>query len=102
MDTAVQKNPLTDGSDYCRPFGQHNINQCLTVKEVSKMFKVSMWSIYQMIKHCPDFPYVNVGLTKRYLIDPEKFHQWHNERTRKRQQKINSHLPSADELLGVY
>lgn len=70
----------------------------VSVKELSKMYGVSTWSIYELIKHEPSFPYRNIGLKRKFVIDPDAFEAWMEKRT-KREKALAQRLPTADELL---
>lgn len=48
----------------------------LTVKEAMHMMNISQWSIYQLIQKDPTFPVLNVGVTKKFVIDSFKLNQW--------------------------
>ncbi|MCM2351930.1 MAG: hypothetical protein NDI69_18100 [Bacteriovoracaceae bacterium] len=62
------------------------------------MFGISQWLIYAHIKSDPTFPYVNVGLKKKLLIDIVKFEEWILKRS-KTEVEQNFNLPTAQELL---
>lgn len=64
------------------------------------MYGISQWLLYHHIKNDPTFPYVNVGVKKRLLINPEKLEAWLTNRTMA--QTYEGHnLPTLKELLGV-
>jgi hypothetical protein len=62
------------------------------------MYGISSWLIYHHIKTDPTFPVVNVGIKKRFLIDPLHLEVWLNNKTKKFQQAEHN-LISSDELL---
>lgn len=69
-----------------------------SIKEVSNMYGISSWLIYHHIKTDPTFPVVNVGIKKRFLVEPARFENWLEQKTKKF--KLTEHnLVSADELL---
>ena len=92
IDTAAnfqnkQEIILTEVPEISRPHGQGEENQSipqtqfLTIKEVAQMIRVSQWSIYHMIKNNKEFPYLNVGVKKKFVIDREKLAIWMKSRT---------------------
>ncbi len=87
---------LTKRPSMCWP---SNDKRFLSIKEVCQMYAVSNWVIYQHIKNDPTFPYLNVGLKKKYIIDRVDLGKWMNERT-KREKKNEMRIPTAEELLG--
>lgn len=70
----------------------------LSIKEVADRYGVSDWTIYRFIKTEPTFPYLNVGLKKKFVINEDSFLMWMEERTKRERGRI-FHIPSADELL---
>ncbi len=62
------------------------------------MYGISQWLIYHHIKTDPTFPYVNVGIKKKLLIELKSFDEWLLARS-KRQILENFNLPTAEELL---
>lgn len=94
---------LTDTSEFCRPKidGLQDYNDernFLTVHEVAKKYKISTKTIYKHIKNDPTFPYVNIGIKKRYMIDEEFLRSWIFKRTYKEQHELFS-IPSADSII---
>ncbi len=70
----------------------------ITVKEAAKILMMSKWSVYQLIKTDPHFPYSNVGIKKKLLIDKTKLESWSLKRTFEEKAK-NNFIPSANDLL---
>ena len=94
--------PLTGRLHPCWPLVEtKNLKKrFFSIKEVSAMYGISQWLIYHHIKPDPTFPFVNVGIKKKLLIEPKAFEEWLSSRTRKQiHQDFN--LPSARELLEV-
>lgn len=96
------ENSLTERPQPCWPlietknFGK----RFYSIKEVASMYGISQWLIYHHIKTDPTFPFVNVGIKKKLLIEPKAFEEWLSSRTRKQiHQDFN--LPTAKELLEV-
>lgn len=73
----------------------------VTVKRLAALYGVSASSVYSLIKTDPSFPWLNVGLKKRYMVDVMKFEKWLEERNKKERSEIFD-LPSATELLKRY
>ncbi len=71
-----------------------------SIKEVVEMYGISQYLIYHHIKSDPTFPYVNVGIKKRFLIDPKAFEKWLLKRSHKLNQEQHN-LPCANELMEV-
>lgn len=70
----------------------------LSVRKVATMYGLSKTSLYELIKSDPSFPYKNVGVKKRLMIEGEKFELWLSKRTElERNERFN--IPSMDELL---
>lgn len=73
----------------------------VSVKALASQYGVSKSAIYELIKSDPTFPYVNVGLTKKFMIDAAKFEIWIESRT-ERQRNEQFGLPTASQILGKY
>ena len=71
-----------------------------SIKEVSQMYGISQWLIYHHIKVDPTFPYVNVGIRKKLLIDLKRFDLWLIGRSQQTNNERH-HLPNASELMEV-
>jgi predicted DNA-binding transcriptional regulator AlpA len=85
--------PLTIVSETVRPIGRY-----LNVKAVAEMYGISIWTIYELIKTDPTFPYRNIGIKKKLLVNTEELEIWMEKRTKKERQ-IEMQIPSADDLL---
>ena len=103
----VLNQELTKGPSPCWPLDkelqtQHQQVQkkFYSIKEVSQMYGIGRWLIYSHIKTDPTFPYVNVGIKKKLLIDLKNFEQWLVERTQRNKQERHQ-LPDANELMRV-
>lgn len=72
----------------------------LSVKEASIRFGISAWTIYELIKTDPSFPYRNIGLRRKFVIVADEFDAWLKERTR-REKSLEMRIPTADELLNL-
>jgi predicted DNA-binding transcriptional regulator AlpA len=93
-DTADQA--LTKDSQNYRPAER----DYLTVKEVADMLRVSDWTIYNIIKTDRSFPYLNIDLKKKLVIENAKLSDWLSKRT-KRLLQIESNIPTGEALLRV-
>ena len=85
---------LTMANTECRPQGQTHF---LSIKEAARMFHVSDWTLYQLIRTDPSFPALNVGIKKKFVIEPNSLDAWFKNRS-KRQRDFNFDLPNANEL----
>lgn len=74
------------------------IKKFYSIKEVSQMYGIGQWLIYHHIKADPTFPYVNVGIKKKLLIDLKGFEQWLMGRSQKNNNEKH-YLPSVNELM---
>lgn len=101
-NSGPQERPLTGRPHPWWPSNEEKILQkkFYSIKEVSKMYGISQWLIYHHIKSDPTFPYVNVGVKKRLLIDPGKLEEWLTNRTKVQTHEAHN-LPTINELLGV-
>lgn len=93
---------LTERPTPCWPSNEAIVPQkkFYSIKEVASMYGINQWLIYHHIKADPMFPYVNVGVKKRFLIEPAKFEQWLTLRSHKNVSERHQ-LPSATELMEV-
>ncbi len=89
---------MTENSQNCRPLGHEEGRTFLTVEEVSEMLRVSQWTTYNLIKTDPTFPYLNIGLKKKLVIDRARLEVWMQARTNLLFQQERS-IPSGTELL---
>lgn len=71
----------------------------VSVKDLASRYGVSKSTLYELIRTDPSFPYKNVGLKKRLIIDAAEFESWLNSRTQRQKEKAFS-LPTANELLN--
>ena len=96
----VKERPLTGRPHPWWPSSMPKVSEkrFYTIKEVSKMYGISQWLIYHHIKTDPTFPYVNVGIKKKLLIELKSFDEWLFARSKK-QVLENFNLPTAEELL---
>ncbi|MFA5583656.1 MAG: hypothetical protein WDA09_05530 [Bacteriovoracaceae bacterium] len=99
-NTAVQNDGhLTEQNSPRRPHGQGEIvrKRYLSAKELSEEYQMSLRVIYSLIKREVDFPFVNMGLKKKYMIDREAFETWLFKRTYQ-EQKNYLRIPDIHEL----
>ena len=64
------------------------VKKYLTVREALTFMNISEWSIYNLIHRDPTFPYINIGVTKKYVIDASKLNQWLENRIQHEKEKI--------------
>ncbi len=53
----------------------------VSVKEISEIYQISKSSLYELIKSDPKFPAVNMGVKKRFFINPKEFESWFRKRS---------------------
>jgi len=70
----------------------------MTVGELARHYRLKPSAIYAFIKTDSSFPYLNVGLKKKYLIDVVKYEAWVRNRTQVEKQK-RSGVPNINDLL---
>lgn len=73
----------------------------VSISVLAKRYGMSRSAIYALIKSDPTFPFKNVGLKKKYVVDCEAFERWSSERTTREKNELFS-IPSATELLERY
>jgi hypothetical protein len=73
----------------------------LSVKDLAWRFGLKPAAIYGFIKTDPSFPYTNVGLKKKYMVDLTKFEIWIGQRT-EREKCQTFGIPTAGELLARF
>ncbi len=71
------------------------------VKELARLYGLSTGAVYSFIKTEPDFPYVNVGVKKKFMVDIVLFESWIADRT-KRQKHEHFAIPNAVDLMTVF
>ena len=68
------------------------------VKELAARYGISRSTVYELIRSDPTFPYRNVGMKKRLLIDVAEFEVWLDARM-KREKERAFNLSTVKELL---
>lgn len=56
------------------------MNQFLTLKEVSAIYRISLSSLYRLARDDPGFPAINIGLKKKIVINQTELDQWINRK----------------------
>lgn len=86
-----------------KPSGNARTTQSglVTVKELARLYGLTIGSIYAFIQTEPDFPYINVGLKKKFLVDVGQFEIWLADRTKK-QKHEHFAIPSAVDLMTAF
>lgn len=73
----------------------------LTVKQLAAFYGLTLNSIYTLIKTDLSFPYKNVGVKKKYMVEISEFEKWTNSRaTTEKDQALN--IPKAADLIKRY
>lgn len=78
-------------------FDNHG-SELLTVKDLAARYDLNKNQIYIFIKSDPSFPYKNIGLKKKLVINVADFETWLNDRTAK-EKAFNLKITPATELL---
>lgn len=95
----ISDQQLTKRPNPCWPLAKET-KKYFSIKEISNMYGISIWLLYLHVKTDPKFPVVNIGVKKKFVIDPAEFEIWLNSKTKKF--RLTEHnLPSSDELLEV-
>ena len=103
IDTAAKTNikkeiNLTEVPETSRP--QVTAFEFLNVKEVAAMLGVSKWTIYKLIESDQNFPVLNIGVKKKFVINKNEVLSWMDSKTKRRLlAKLN--LPSGADLLKL-
>lgn len=66
------------------------VKKYLTVREALQFMNISEWSIYNLIHRDPTFPYINIGVTKKYVIDASRLNQWLENRIQFEKEKMKN------------
>jgi hypothetical protein len=73
----------------------------VTVRQLANYYNLNVSAIYAFIRTMPDFPYINVGLKRKYMVDRIQFEAWLTERTEK-QKQVHFNIPTAMDLLASF
>ena len=73
----------------------------LTVKELAAHHGLNVGAIYSLIKAEPDFPYINTGVKKKFMVDLSQFEIWLDKRTQK-QKCEHFKVPSSLDLVSIF
>lgn len=86
-----------------KPVGTVGTSQpkLVAVKELARLYGLTIGAIYTFIKTEPDFPYINIGVKKKFLVDVSQFEMWLADRT-KRQKHAHFAIPSAVDLMNAF
>lgn len=86
-----------------KPSGDINSNESgyVTVKELATRYGLSVVTIYSLIKTEPTFPYKNVGLRKKFMVNVNAYEKWINDRT-EREKNGSFQIPTAAALIERY
>lgn len=73
----------------------------VTVRALAGLYGLKPATIYGFIKSDPAFPYKNVGLRKKYLVDVDQFETWLERRTTE-EKNMHFGIPTATELIARF
>ena len=96
-DSSPALNPVLKGQDG----SQRHQPRLVTVKTLATLYGLNQGAVYSFIKTEPDFPYVNVGVKKKFLVDVAHFETWLADRTKKQKHEHFS-VPTALDLSTVF
>lgn len=79
---------MTTENETTRPHGQDQEHKyfrhgLLNIKEVAQVLNVSKWTVYSLVKSDPTFPYKNVGVKKKFVVDSDELKAWTESRSKK-------------------
>lgn len=57
----IPDQPLTERADPCWPLAKSE-KKFYSIKEISNMYGISLWLLYEHVKCDPTFPVINIGL----------------------------------------
>lgn len=78
-----------------------SLPKLVAVKELARLYGLTIGAIYTFIRTEPDFPYINIGVKKKFLVDVAQFEMWLADRT-KRQKHEHFAIPSAVDLMNAF
>jgi len=97
----IERGPLSLQKSEGRPHGHEVCDEkrkFSSIKEIASRYGISDWTLYRFIKIDPSFPYLNVGIKKKFVINEDAFRAWMEDRTKKERNHY-FHLPTGEELL---
>lgn len=97
----LQEENLTAIEKADRPHGHDGKGASyMTIKETAEFLRVSLWTIYSLVKTDPSFPYLNIGLKKKLVIDRVRLEEWMKVRS-KYLTRTERNIPSSNDLLKI-
>jgi hypothetical protein len=73
----------------------------VTVKRLAALYGLKAAAVYAFIKADPSFPYKNVGLKKKYVVDVDQFETWTTRRTTE-EKNMQFGIPTTTELIARF
>ncbi len=98
---SIALDPVPQTSANLRDMQPSSAPRLVTVKALAIKYGIKPVAIYEFIKTEPDFPYVNVGVKKKFLVDVDQFEAWLSERTKK-QKHEHFAIPSVVDLMTSF
>jgi predicted DNA-binding transcriptional regulator AlpA len=68
------------------------------IAKLARYFGISKSGIYDLIKSDPSFPFKNVGVKKKYVINVDEYERWLANRTTK-EKETTFKIPTGVDLL---
>ena len=80
---------------------EDNASDLLSIKEVACRYGLKKGALYHFIKTDPMFPYINLGVKKKFFIDTKGFEAWMKDRTKK-QKHAHFSIPTVVDLTKLF
>lgn len=80
-------------------FGDHG--RLVSVRQLAAIYGIAASTLYAHIQADPTFPYMNIGLGRKFLIDRKRFEEWLIQKT-EREKRRHFGIPTALELTEAF
>lgn len=61
------------------------MNRMLTINEVAQQYRISKSTIYRLIRSDPQFPWLNIGEKKKFILFEDQLKRWLHQRSIKQE-----------------
>ncbi|MFY7994175.1 MAG: helix-turn-helix transcriptional regulator [Bacteriovoracaceae bacterium] len=61
------------------------MNRTLTINEVAQQYRISKSTIYRLIRNDPQFPWLNIGQKKKFILFEDQLKRWLHQRSIKQE-----------------
>ncbi len=72
----------------------------LSVREITRVYRLTKYTIYTLIKTDPTFPCINIGPRKNYRIPSDRFNAWLEQKLKERHYS-GFNIPTPGELYNL-